>query len=369
MQLSLQSLKDLNFLKRKQDLLAVDFGTHAIKILCLKKTGAQWSIVNWAVIPYAEDIPLDTPLIDRKPQALMALQNYLRTTNLPTKKAVTSVCGNAVIVRYVKLNKMSREDLSKSIRFEAEPYIPFNIDDVNLSFSILGDVFEDGQAQMEAVLVAAKRDSVDLRVELLREAGLQPAILDVDAFAIENAFEHASGSTSSETVLFMNIGANVTNMSIVEKGISRVVRDVFIAGNTFTKAVQRHYQCDVHTAEQKKILTGLQENPADPDSQQVVEALLPVARDLVTEVQRSIDFYLSQGQDRNVNRILLCGGSANLKLLDQFLTEELKTPVELFNPLLQTSNPPAELSDEQKSMLPQMAVAFGLATRRERDDQ
>lgn len=365
--MSLQLLNALNFLKRKQDLIGIDLGTYAIKLVCLKKTSDQWSLVRWGIIPYAEDIPLDTPLVDRKAQAVSALQNYLRTADLPTKKAVASVSGNSVIVRYVKMAKTSPQELSKSIKFEAEPYIPFNIDDVNLSFSIIGDIVENGESQMETVLVAAKKDSVDLRVELLREAGLQPVILDVDAFALENAYEHVNPSSATETSLFMNIGASFTNMSIVEKGVSRVVRDVFIAGNTFTKAIQQQFQCDVKMAEQKKFTHGLAEDAADPEGQQVCEALMPVARDLATEVQRSIDFYLSQGSDRTVNRILLCGGSANLKHFDQFLSNEIKLPVEIFNPLSLLQNAPADLSDEQKALLPQMAVAVGLATRREGD--
>jgi type IV pilus assembly protein PilM len=367
--MSLQALKAFNFFKKKQDLIGIDVGTFAIKLVCLKKSASQWSLARWGIIPYAEDIPLDTPLIDRKAQAVSALQNYLRTADFPTKKAVTSVSGNSVIVRYVKMAKTSPQELAKSIKFEAEPYIPFNIDDVNLGFCIIGDVVENGEAQMDTVLVAAKKDSVDLRVELLRESGLQPVILDVDAFALENAFEAVYPSSSAETVLFMNIGASFTNMSIVEKGISRVVRDVFVAGNTFTKAIQQQFQCDIKTAEQKKITYGLVENNSDTEAQQVSEALMPVARDLMTEVQRSIDFFLSQGSDRVVNKIYLCGGSANLKMLDQFLSNELKMPVELFNPLSLLQNAPMDLSEEQKALLPQMAVAVGLATRQEGDSQ
>lgn len=365
--MSLQPLKILDLLKKKHDLIGVDIGTHAIKLVCLKKVSGQWSLIRWGIIPYAEDIPLDTPLIDRKSQAIAALQNYLKTSDFPSKKAVASVSGNSVIVRYVKMAKSSPQDLAKSIKFEAEPYIPFNIEDVNIGFSILGDVVENGEPQMDTVLVAAKKDSVDLRVEMLRESGLHPVILDIDAFALENAYESVFPSNQMETVLFMNIGASFTNMSIVEKGVSRVVRDVFIAGNTFTKALQQQFQCDVKTAEQKKITFGLAENPSDPEAQQVIDALIPVARDLVSEVQRSIDFYLSQGADRTVAKIYLCGGSANLKSLDQFITNEIKIPVDIFNPIALLQNAPTDLSEEQKTVLPQMAVAMGLATRRERD--
>ncbi len=365
--MSLQALNGFNFFKRKHDVIGVDIGTFAIKLVCLKQNAGQWSLVRWGMVPYGEEIPLDTPLVDRRTQAVAALQTYLKTAEFPSKKAATSVCGNSVIVRYVKMAKMPSSELAKSIRFEAEPYIPFNIEDVNLGFSVLGESVEDGQAQMETVLVAAKKDSVDLRVDMLREAGLQPVILDVDAFALENAYETVFPPPQTDTVLFMNVGASFTNMSILEQGVSRVVRDVFIAGNSFTKAIQRQFQCDIKTAEQKKIAYGLAENLEDPEAQQINEILIPVARDLLTEVQRSIDFYLSQGTGRTVHKIYLCGGSANLKMLDQFLSNELKLPVEIFNPLAVLQNAPTDLSDEQKSLLPQMAVAVGLATRREGD--
>src|ERR1017187_8143511 len=367
--ISLQALKSFNFLKKKQDLIGVDIGTHAIKLVCLRRAASQWSLVRWGIIPYGEEIPLDTPLIDRRGQAVMALQNYLKTADFPTKQTVASVSGNSVIVRYVKMAKTTHEELAKSIKFEAEPYIPFNIEEVNLSFSIIGETSENGQAQIDTVLVAAKKDSVDLRVDLLREAGLQPVILDVDAFALENAYESVYPSAQTDTVLFMNIGASFTNMSIVERGVSRVVRDVFISGNTLTKAIQQQFQSDVKTAEQKKIMHGLSENPSDPEAQQVSEVLMPIAKDLLTEVQRSIDFYLSQGSERSVSKIFMCGGSANLKSLDQFLSNELKIPVEIFNPLTLLQNAPMDLSEEQKMLLPQMAVAIGLATRREGDSK
>jgi type IV pilus assembly protein PilM len=363
------ALKPFGFLKKKRDLVGIDIGTHSIKLVYLKGSPGQWSLVRWSVIPYGEDIPLDTPLMDRRAQAVEALQNYLKTADLPVKKVATSVSGNAVIVRYVKMTKMPPSELSKSLKFEAEPYIPFNIEEVNLGFSILGDIVEEGQAQMETVLVAAKKDSVDLRVDLLREVGLEPVIMDVDAFALESAYESIYPPPQPETVLFMNLGATFTNMSIIEKGISRVVRDVFIAGNTFTKAIQTQFQCDVKSAEQKKIAYGIlqEEGSTDVEGQQVVEVMLPVARDLLLEVQRSIDFYLSQGSDRTVNKIFLCGGSANLKGLDQFLNRELNIPVEVFNPLTLLSNSPSDLPEDQRGLLTYMAVATGLATRREGD--
>src|ERR1039457_6782427 len=120
--ISLQDLKGLKFLKKKHDLIGVDIGTHAIKLVCLRRTGSQWSLVRWGIIPYGEEIPLDTALADRRSQAAASLQNYLRTADFQTKRAAASVSGNSVIVRYVKMAKSSPEELAKSIKFEAEPY-------------------------------------------------------------------------------------------------------------------------------------------------------------------------------------------------------------------------------------------------------
>ena len=157
---------------------------------------------------------------------------------------------------------------------------------------------------MDTVIVAAKRDAVDLRVEILRNAGLVPAVLDVDAFAIENAFQASSPLASAETVMFVNIGANFTNMSIVEKGVSRVVRDVSIAGHTFTKTLQNQLQCDFHTAEQKKIAYGLLESADNPETSAIAEVLLPVARDLMSG--RLNGTWSGGYQPKPVTRIVCC---------------------------------------------------------------
>jgi len=365
--MSLQLLKKFNFLNRPKALVGIDIGSQAIKVVHLKKSGDRWTLLKWSVIPYSDENGPDAGLGERRDHVVSALQNYLKTAAFPSKKTATSISGNFVIVRYVKMAKMMKSDLAKSLKFEAEPYIPFNIDEVSLGFHVIGDVVEDGQVQMDTVIVAAKRDAVDLRVDILKSAGMIPAVLDVDAFAIENAYQASNPLAASDTAMFVNIGANFTNMSIVEKGVSRVVRDVSIAGHTFSKALQNQLQCDFHTAEQKKIAYGLDESPDNPETSAISEVLLPVARDLITEIQRSMDFYLSQGADRNISKIYLCGGSASLKKLDQLISNELKLPVEIFDPIANLLNAPLDLTEEQKALMPQLAVAVGLATRQEQD--
>jgi type IV pilus assembly protein PilM len=365
MNMTLPTFKSLSLLKKSRGLLGVDLGTTSIKIVRLERRGANWSLAHCGVIPYGEDLPMDAPLNERRLQAADALIGYLSENLLGQKRTAFSISGNSVIVRYVKLPKMKTDELKESLKFEAEPYIPFNIDDVNLGYFIIGDTLEDGRPMMETVLVAAKKDAVETKTDILKEAGLQPVILDVDAFALESIYEIIAPGTT-DTVIFMNIGATATSISIVEKGISKVVRDVFIAGNSFTKALQRQMQCDIKTAEEKKKIWGLSEGSGDSEAQQIYDALIPVVQDLAAEVRRSIDFYLSQGPDRSVQKILLCGGSASLKNIDKFLARDLAVSTEIFNPF--TAFGDILITDENRSQLPQMAVAAGMAMRNEQDE-
>lgn len=357
---------------KKKDLTAIDIGSHSIKIAQLKKTGNQWSLQSYDVLTIGMENPEQGPE-ERKQAAATALKDYFQQHPALPKDVVASVSGNAVIVRYVKFPSLSHEDLAKSIQFEAEPYIPFDIRDVNIGFHILGDVVEEGQKKMETILVAAKKDIIQNRLDVLQGAGLRPAIIDVDAFALENAYE-ANRGNSSETVILINIGANVTNMTILENGISKVVRDVFVSGSALTKAIQRNFQCDTKTAEtlkaKHKLLFSAEEKEQmlsddNKEALQVSTVMFPVIRDLLGEIHRSLDFYLAQGTERAITKALLCGGSASLKNLDKYFSQELKIPVEIFDPFEQISG----AEDIPADLRPALAIAVGLATRREGDSK
>jgi len=280
----------------------------------------------------------------------------------------------AVILRYVRLPLLSKSELMKTLPIEAEPFIPFDIKEVNLGAHILEQVVEDGQKKMEAVLVAAKKDVVQTRVDVLTAAGIAPVIIDVDAFAIEGLHEASKFKDEQGGVLYLNVGHGVTNLSIIENGITRVVRDIFIAGANFTKAVQKTSGTDWKGAEQAKGKHGILLTPEDKEKAlsegnqealAVSQALTSVLKDLVGEMQRSVDFYLSQGAERSINRVLLTGGSAPLKNFAQALGTELKVPVDTLHPLEFLQDPEAEKIPAENA--PALAVAAGLGLRRMKD--
>ncbi|MBN1823337.1 MAG: type IV pilus assembly protein PilM [Endomicrobiales bacterium] len=363
-------LPELPFLKPK-DAIAVDVGTSSVKIAYLKHAGSKYTLLKWGLIPINEG-SVDLSPQERKGIVETRVAEYLAKEKIPTKNIVSSVSGNQVIVRYVHLPKLSREELVKTIQFEAEPYIPFDIREVDLGFHVLGDVVEEGQKKMETILVAAKKDVVQSRLEIFNDIGLRMVIMDLDVFALQNAYEINRDHSQNETVLLINIGNSVTNMAIVENGVSKVVRDVYISGGSFTKAIQRNLACDIKTAEDLKsrysILVTAEEKEKtlsqnQKEALQVSTAMTPVLKDLLGEIQRSIDFFISQNPERSINRVLMCGGSCFVKNLDGFLHQELKIPIEVFNPFKSIAG--GEIVPDNSA--PLFAVAVGLATRREND--
>ncbi len=357
---------------KAREAMGVDLGSTSIKIVQLKGSPGRWSLARWAYLPLPNAGP-EVPGPERKTQAVTLLKDFMgKQKKNAVKSAVFSVSGNSVIVRYIKFPKMSRDDLSKTIQFEAEPYIPFAIPEVNLDFHILGDVVEDGQKKMETILVAAKKEIIGGRMDVIQQAGMSPVVIDVDAFALQNAYEINRAPGTKETVLMVHSGASVTTMAIIEDGLPKVVRDVFIAGHTLTKAVQRNFQSDVKQSEEMKARATLLATPeerekamADQNKEvlQMSTVMLPVVKDLLAEVQRSLDFYLSQGSDRQVNRVLLSGGTSRLGNLVNYFTHELRLPVEIFDPFARVEGAQAIAPD----LKPLFAVAVGLAVRRDGD--
>ncbi|MHB2025361.1 MAG: type IV pilus assembly protein PilM [Elusimicrobiota bacterium] len=355
-------------LLRGGPILAVDFGSYAIKILLIGEDKGVPQIKSWGYAPLG--IAADAAPEERKSKTLSALRALLIGRGLKLNRAAAAVSGNSVLVRYVKFPLLSPSELTTVLPTEAEPFIPFDIAEVQLGFHILGETEDDGQKKMDTVLVAAKKDIVASRVDALQSCGLIPAIIDVDSFAIETlCLRNGSLPRGAGAVLNLNIGHSATNLSIIEGGITRTVRDIFIAGNSITKAIMKELSCDADRAESVKTSCGLLWNAEEKSKALEAEkndelaasaAVAQVAKDLVSEVHRSVDFYLSQGTDRSIQKILLSGGSAALKNLPQYLSDDLKAPVDMLDPLALFPQKPADFPAGTSSAF---AVAAGLALR------
>lgn len=360
-------------------ILGVDIGSYAIKIVLLAEEKGGLALMVWGYLPLG--LGLDASAEERKARTTDVLRAFLREKGIGLCETATALSGNSIIVRYVKFPYLASREIAAALATEAEPFIPFDINEVQLGFHALGEVMDEGQKKTELVLVAAKKELVSARLDVLREAGLTPAIIDVDSFALENV--DAKRREPGEVVphepdlrhltLCLNIGHSVTNFSVIENGVTRVVRDIFISGSSLTKAVMKGLQVDAATAEKLKQTHGLIVDAAEMEkavregNHEVVgvsQALAVVIKDLVVELRRSVDFYLSQGSERAIGQILLSGGTARLPHLAEHLSAELKAPVLILDPFSWLSKPPVDLP---AAISPAFAVAAGLALRRNGD--
>lgn len=359
---------------KSTDCIGIDLGSSSIKVVQLKGSPGKYHLVRWSLIPLTgEGDKVDLAPEEKKAAAINALRTYRGSGKGIAKNAAASVSGSAVIVRYVKFQKLTRKELSKTIKAEAEPYIPFNVEEVFIGFHPIRDVIEEGKQKMETVLVAAKQDLVNQKVEILESAGFKPVVMDVDAFALESVVESLQdGAASDETVLLANVGYTQTNFVIIEKGASMMVKDSPVAGNSITKAIMKNLGVDIRAAEKLKISNGLlltaQEkeaalNEGKKEALGVSNAIASVAKDLTMETKKLIEFYSMQAQDRQVQKVLISGGSANIKNIVALLTKELNMPVEKLNPFAKISG--AEGIPEEHQ--PTLAIAVGLAMRRPGD--
>lgn len=354
-----------------QEIIAVDIGSHAIKVLEFGLEGGGVSLKAWGHLPM--NMKPEISPEEKKAQAINDLRAFVIKSGTKVKEAATALSGNSVIVRYVKFPRLTKSEMQATLATEAEPFIPFDINEVQLGFHILAEIVEEGQKKMETVLVAAKKDLVNQRLEILQGAGLNPTIIDVDSFALENVYEKLRDPKGEVgATLYLNIGHMVTNLSIIENGVTRVVRDIFISGNTLTKSIMKAFQYDFAKAEEVKKLHGIIVDPAEKEKALqegqrealgVSQAVGNVVKDLVAEVHRSVDFYLSQGPERSIGRIVLMGGTARMKNLSKHLAGELKVPVTVLDPFSFVKGAEAVPAD----LAPAFAVAAGLALRRNKD--
>ena len=354
--------------------VGLDIGTSSVKIIQLKPSGQQWQLASMGIA----DIPresLEVKNQDLQRSAIVeAIKKAFKQSGIKSKRVATSLSGDSVIIRYVKLPYMTADELRGAIGKEAEQYIPLNIDQVVLDFQILGETQEDGQKKLDVLLVAAKVEVVDQHLLMLKSAGLTPAVIDVDAFALQNAYEVNRLEGGEETVALVNIGASLTTINILEGNNTRFTRDIPVAGNDFTKEIQKEFNLKFSEAEELKKSHGAISMEEDDFSLSSVsqkddrvlrmsDVMTPVLNKLLGEIRRSFDYYETQARKKTVERVILLGGSARLKNVNRFLANKLGIPVEHFA-AFRNVEPSKGIDAEQLADKEfHMGVCLGLALR------
>lgn len=348
---------------RKNDIIGLDIGSNSIKLIQLNDDNGSYTLSKFGIVPLAPEMIVEGTIMDSV-RCVEALQNLLKDQSISTKNSVISLSGHSVIVKKVSLPQMTEDELAESIKWEAEQYIPFDINDVNMDFQILNTFVDtDGKPQMNVLLAAVKKDKLTEYTSLIIEAGLKPVIVDIDSFALENMYGINYEIKEGETVALINIGASLTNINILKDGLFVFTRDVSIGGNKYTEAIQKDLGLSYDDAE--KIKQG--ENVEGGDSSALESVIENVSTEIASEITRSFGYFKTASGNENIDKVILSGGSSKVKNLDSFLHERLEVPVEIVNPFRKINIPSEFDINYIKDVSPIAAVVVGLGIRRLND--
>ncbi|HEY5616309.1 MAG TPA: type IV pilus assembly protein PilM [Vicinamibacterales bacterium] len=350
--------------RKAKNVVGLDIGSSAVKAVELKPAGKGYRVAAFGLQPVPADSIVDGAIIDAGAVADAIRRVFDGNKGFKTKDVCASLSGNAVIVKKITLPVMTRSELDDSISWEAEQYIPFDIQDVNLDYQILdAGTGPDSRGSMDVLLVAAKKEKIGDYTSVIAQAGRTPVVVDVDAFALQNAYEANYGLDPREVVVLMNAGASAININILQGDQSVFTRDISIGGNAYTEAVQKELNLPFDSAEQVK--KGI---PVDGATFEEVRPMLHAVTDnVLLEIQKTFDFFKATVSSDQIDRIVLSGGASRVDAFNDMLLDRFGVPVEDFNPFSAITWDVKKLSGDPVEVAPTAAVAVGLALRRVAD--
>jgi len=345
---------------RSKSVIGLDIGSSSVKAVEVVPRGNGFELLHLGVAPLPHDAIVEGAFLNASAIA-DAIREAIAKSGSKAKLAAAAVSGHSVIVKKISVPAMTAAELEESIRWEAEQYIPFDVNEVNLDFEILQA--GDAERPMEVLLVAAKKDLIDDYVNLISEAGLTPSVIDVAGFAVENAFETNYGANPNQVIAIVNIGAQTSTINVLAGGVPAFTRDVASGGNQYTAEIQRALSVAFDEAERIKI------GERGPESQDVVpqeveQAMRAVTNNLVGEIARSLDFFSATAADMRIQRVYLAGGSSRVSGLEAAFKERTGLEVELMNPLARMMPSSRFESDFLDQVGPSLGVGIGLAMRK-----
>ncbi|MBS1110234.1 MAG: type pilus assembly protein PilM, partial [Anaeromyxobacteraceae bacterium] len=291
--------------------LGLDIGSSSIKLVHLKEGRRGYTLLAWGEAPLPPEAVVDNQLMNSS-AIVEAIRQLVAQQRVKVKDVAIGVRGHSVIIKRISMPVMSQEDLDESIQWEAEQYIPFDVKDVHIDTQILTPQ-GDAAGQMDVLLVAAKKDMINDFTAVCAEAGLTATVVDVDAFAVQNAFEANYPQAPGQPVVLINVGAAVTNINIVSNGLAIFTRDITVGGNAFTEEIQKQLNISAEEAEALKVGGHGETDAVVP--QEVERVIQGVADQMGGEIQRSLDFHAATAPDVHPTRVYLSGGTARIPAL------------------------------------------------------
>jgi type IV pilus assembly protein PilM len=332
----------------------LDIGSGFVKLVVVDHSRGDPEITRIATSPLVADAIVEGEVMD---PVLVAetIRSVIDAAGISRKNVVAAVGGHDVIIKKIQMDRMDEADARELIRWEAHQHVPFDMESVQLDFQILDP--QGTSPQMSVLLVAAKRELIENRLALLADAGLSASIIDVDAFALHNAFEQSYPDGMGGMVALVNIGHETTNVNIMEDGIPIVVRDIPFGSRRIRESLQRERGL---TADQAEAVIQGRESAVDLE-RFVTERV----DELAVGIERAIAFITAQSGGEGVERVYLSGGGARVPGVAAALADRLGVATHMANPLERVAvRPEVNLEVALDEVAPMLMLPVGLAMRR-----
>jgi type IV pilus assembly protein PilM len=342
--------------------IGLDIGTSSVKMVELMRNGTKIKVNSFGSMPLTPG-SLNGGVVTNIQGVASVIKSLYQSTKITQKNAVVAIAGQTVIVRHIKMPQMSKDELANAIKWEAERYIPFAIDEVNMDFAIIEEDYE--QKEIEVMLVCAHNDIIYSHIHTLEEATVQPVAMDIQPFALMRTLGMEKKNVPG-SIAILDIGAGTSDLTIIKDGIPRFTRIIPIAGSNMTNNVRNQLNISELEAENYKIRYGdalynFDSNPED-NAYKTNYALQTSLKELVLELRRSFDYYRLQQRNEEIKQLIIAGGGSKLKNLVSFFNNELEISVNQAADCSELECP-EKLASEFYQLFPMLTVAVGLALR------
>jgi len=354
----------LDLFKRKSaSLLGLDISATAVKLLEFSESGGRYKVDSYSVVPLPPHAVVEKSIADVESVGA-AINRAVKRAGTRTKLVAVAVAGSAVITKVINMpENLSEDEMEGQIELEADQYIPYPLNEVNMDFQILGSSGAstgDASGTVEVLLAASRSENVDIRVAACELGGLTAKVVDVEAYAMEAAYKliapQLTDAGDGLTVAILDVGATMTTLNVIHDFKMIYTREQVFGGKQLTEEIQRRYGLSYEEAGLAKKQGGLPDN-------YVPEVLQPFKDAMTQQVSRSLQFFFSSSQYNNVDHVVLAGGCASIPGIDELIEDKLGVPTTVANPFANMSLSPKIKAQQLGADAPALMIACGLALR------
>jgi type IV pilus assembly protein PilM len=347
------------FSRSRPTVIGIDVSSSACKVLELSQQDGHLRVERYAVEPLPQNSVVEHAITEVE-QVAQAVERAVKRSGTRCKYAAVAVAGAHVITKTIRMPaNLNDAELQTQIEMEADHYIPYPLDEVNMDYQVLGSA-EDNPEEIEVLMAACRKEIVDDYVAVIQGPGLTPAVVDIETYAMENAYaliaEHMPGGGMEKTVAVLDVGATTTNINVVHNNRSVYSRDHTFGGRQLTEEIQRRYGLSYEEAGLAKKQGGL------PDNYQT-DVLRPFMEAMCQEAMRALQFFYSSSPFNSVDQVLLAGGCAQIPGVDEMVAARLGVPAMVANPFASMSLASRIKPQMLANDAPSLMISCGLALR------